>query len=196
MMDMFGTVWILHHEIHVITLILSLIVFLLFFVKIKENILLKVITAGLGTFAALLLYEIPWNLAYSLYQGFPPPDGSMPAIFDVVMFSAGELLILHVFNTLRKAGLRIPEVNKKRMFVIFCLTCLFITFYAISGFYIQWIEYNRGNMTNPHLIFPFNLMWLFGKSVALMGWFWILEKKKTWVDVLVLCGKRKGSDIV
>lgn len=171
---MFGSVWVLHHEIHLLSLLFSIIVFAYFFVTTKESLIIRVLSAALFMFAGNLLCEVPWILGYYLHVG------GLVLALDVIEFMLGEIFILYIFDNLRRKGLKLPRVDMKKWLVVFTIAWVSVALLDRHGFYPLWIGYLNGTvLVDPHTVYPFNLDWSIGKAIGMLGWVWIARSEKT-----------------
>ena len=157
--------WILYHEVHLLSLLFSVIIFVYFFVTIKDTLVVRFLSAGLFVFAASLLCEIPWMLGYSIYTGAVWP------VLDCIEFSLGEIFIIYMVDYLRRRGLKLPRVDLKRWLVVFCIVLVLTAILYVHGFYpLWWVYLSERTSVNPHLVYPFNLDWSIAKAVGVLGW--------------------------
>lgn len=172
-MSIFGGIKILHHEMRLITFILSAIIFLYFFVITEETLLIRLLSAGLWVFVGNILYEVPWIFGYYLHKG-----GIVLAL-DVLCFALGQVLIIWVFDYLSVKGIKLPVINLKRWVVVCLAVYVCVVLLIKDGFYIQWIAHLDGaRLIDPHTIYPFNLVWSTGKTISMLGLIWITGEKK------------------
>jgi len=173
-MNIFGSIQILHHEIRIISLSLSIILFAYFFFKIKDTLLIRTLSASLFMFAGLLLCEIPWIFGLFLHKT------NIVLGLDVAAFFLGEIIIIYAFDHLKRKGLvDIPYIDPSRWLIIISIVTVLTMILDLSGFYPQWLGYLDGGLSvDPHTVFPFNIEWSGAKAIGMLGWFWIVRDDK------------------
>ena len=150
-------------EIKPMTVIFCAILWISFVWKFRSKpFYLSFLLAAAGVAAALLHYEVFWNVMYifSQWTWYTPF-----IIADFVAFLLGEILVIKVLTNLYGAGFN------HRLYAIisvaFAIGCLML---LLTGFYPLWFAYDiHLSSTNPHLLYPYNLLWFVSKA-PILGW--------------------------
>jgi len=154
-----------------LTLILMGILFVGFMVKItkiRSFFVSSLLSISLVA-SSLLNYEIVWNTLYLLSTQSWKSQFIMTELF---MFIGGEfVLFLALFYFY---GIKYDT----RMFLlisgVFTVGCVGL---SLIGFYPLWLGFDTGTSNyNPHLFFPYNLIWLVSK-IPVVGWLKVVRVK-------------------
>lgn len=164
-MNIYGHFYIWYHDIHYVTFIGMVILGLVYLYRLRNlsgPISLKILLPCAYIFAALVHYEVVWNLEWLFY--YPP---ATPTFVGFLLCEV--VLMCTIWLIKDKYKYNVPQVSLIRWVIVTGIMIVMILWLNSTGFYNAYQLFYLGLST----VDPHNFVWAVGKLVCLLSWLWI-----------------------
>jgi len=170
-MSLHGHLQIGPESIHPVTLFSLIVLSLVLLYRIKQPIAERLLSVAVYVCAAMMFYEVFWNIPWAFYY----PHPFIFWIRDWIGFATILIMLLWTPKTLNaNLHLEIPRVNWWRLIVLTIIMPFLILWIHSTGFYQRLVPFHlEQTLEDPH-----NIQIAISVMIGLLSWIFIPKPLK------------------